>query len=296
MAQLTPQAFRKWHAAIRSLLFEKRQRALSRSLLMLSPTFGPALLSIRRMTLAATHDPAGSWKRRALPDGAVTWLHSNPDLYTPKGGDGAGPGAGDDPADDEDGADAAHGAPLGDALITRMSMLAAAPPTIKSHASGSLGVAGGPGGGGLEKQGSSRQGGPPSRRGSFQGVTSGAPPDSKGGGASARNSSGGGGVQGQQVAGAPSLMRVSDMEQAMARGGGWAGKREGSLRRKPRGRSDSTSGATVAPEHSLLLPREELPQGGLAVQLGTISSNLLELCTLEQFKQQRAQAKVRRGH
>ncbi len=64
------------------------------------------------------------------------------------------------------------------------------------------------------------------------------------------------------------------------------------MHRGGRGRSDSITGATTAPEHSLLLPGEDLPEGGLAVQLGSVGSPT-DLYTLEQFKHLRSQAKVR---
>lgn len=110
---LLVQAFRKWHATVRSVRFLKHQRQLGDTLLVLSPTFGQvsrcrlcatcvqeldvffsgtcllklliqahavwhcvyvqALLRIRRMALAAWEDPSGSWKQRQLPGGKVSW-------------------------------------------------------------------------------------------------------------------------------------------------------------------------------------------------------------------------------
>lgn len=74
------QAFRKWTATVRSIKFIRRQRILSDTLLILSPTFGKALLNVRRMSLSATEDTSGDWKRRQGPGGRAMWVEARPSL------------------------------------------------------------------------------------------------------------------------------------------------------------------------------------------------------------------------
>ncbi|KAG1670008.1 hypothetical protein FOA52_011164 [Chlamydomonas sp. UWO 241] len=61
------QAFRTWRSVVRAASFRRRQTQIASTMLLLSPTFGPALLDVRRMALSVTDDPAGTWKRVVAP-------------------------------------------------------------------------------------------------------------------------------------------------------------------------------------------------------------------------------------
>lgn len=80
------QAFWCWRDAVRALKFRARQRHLARYALALSPVFSRALLSIRRITLAVSTDPAGSWRKMPSEchdndvgeSGVNAWLRAYP--------------------------------------------------------------------------------------------------------------------------------------------------------------------------------------------------------------------------
>lgn len=68
------QAFWMWRDAVRALKFRARQRFLARYALLLSPVFSKSLLSIRRITLAVSSDPAGTWRK--TPSEWRAWWHA----------------------------------------------------------------------------------------------------------------------------------------------------------------------------------------------------------------------------
>eukprot|EP00798_Chlamydomonas_sp_ICE-L_P030125 gene30125-35105_t len=85
-------AFRKWRSTVRSVRYKRHCKIISKNLLLLSDTFGPALLNIRRMTLAvyrapseqAVEEPDGSKPDKLSPPPSLSTIQASkhPSIHT----------------------------------------------------------------------------------------------------------------------------------------------------------------------------------------------------------------------